>query len=420
MTRLNQISSISVLVYILVNLLVTIGEAFQISEHLNIYLSARLVALLLSLPCYFLFKKNAADPLPQLLFAISLLIYNLAGYYFIPLYIPSFIHSVYALAFFVFMSRRLFITTVSSMTFIFVLFCTFSRPYLPYDPGDMSTFDLIGVASVTLIIAMLIHHFYTAQRHTAEIAHIKFGTLGRLSARALHDVKGSLQNPLLLTNEIQNAADAKDYEQVKSIAVALESQFKALRGYLISYNQISKFIDLSRTNFNITESLNEALHILDTRLSKVAVHVHGDATLFGSQNLFCSIFINLINNSLDHFEISDTKNRNVFINISKNKIIYKDSTNILDLKLARQISNQYFTTKSEGSGLGIYFIKEALEQFNGQLNITHENDQLIFTVHFNRKFYFFKVRLTVYSDKFDLGNRFLRRFMNNLFTKFKS
>ncbi len=389
MTRLNQISSFAALIYMLINVIVTCFEAVEIVDNLNIYLLTRAFALLLTLPSYFLFKKNATDPLPQLLFALSLLIYNLAGFYFRPLYIPSFIHAIYALAFFVFMSRRLFVITASSMTFMFIVFSILVRPYLPYNSGDMTNFDLISVPIITLIIALLIHHFYTAQRHTAEIAHIKFGTLGRLSARALHDVKGSLQNPLLLTHEIREAADSKDYGKIKNLATALEQQFKALRGYLISYNQISKFADLARTNFNISESIKEALNILESRLSTVEMNIRGDSVIYGSQNLFCSVFINLINNSLDQFDALNKKNKSISILICENKIVYSDSMTISNPKLACQITSKYFTTKSEGTGLGIYFVKEALEQFNRQLSITQEGEHLVFSIFLNKKFPFF-------------------------------
>lgn len=384
--KLQRISSLVTLVYIVINILVTIFEASEITHDLNLYLIIRGISLILSIPCYFLFKKNALNPTPQVLFAVSILIYNLAGYYFKPQYIPSFIHSIYAIAFFIFMSRSLFIITSSLMTLIFISFCIWAHPYLQYNPGDLSTFDIISVPTIALILALMIHHFYTAQRQVADLAHIKFGTLGRLSARALHDVKGSLQTPLLLTEQIQDAADSKNFQIVKELTQNLQNQFLALRQYLISYNQISQFADLAQTKFSVADSLNDAISILEGRLANTKIEIEGDRSLFGSKNLFTSIFINLITNSLDEFDKNESQQNKILIQIDNNSIIYKDSIQVIDPKLAEQILNHAFTTKSEGSGLGLYFIKEALEQFNGKLDITLIEKNLVFKIILNKKY----------------------------------
>lgn len=385
--KLQRISSLVTLVYIVINILVTIFEASEITHDLNLYLIFRGISLILSIPCYFLFKKNALNATPQILFAVSILIYNLAGYYFKPQYIPSFIHSIYAIAFFIFMSRSLFIVTSSLMTLIFVLFCVWAHPYLQYNPGDLSTFDIISVPTIALILALMIHHFYTAQRQVADLAHIKFGTLGRLSARALHDVKGSLQTPLLLTEQIQEAADSKNFQFNKELTQNLQNQFLALRQYLISYNQISQFADLTQTNFNIKDSLSDAISILEGRLIQTEVEIVGDATLAGSKNLFTSIFLNLITNSLDEFEKIKLKKNIISIQIDNDTIIYKDSVTSTDSTIAEQLLKHSFTTKSEGSGLGLYFIKEALEQFNGKLDITLKEKNLVFKISLKKNIF---------------------------------
>jgi signal transduction histidine kinase len=386
MNKLQRISSFTALVYLIINILATIYEASEIQHEQNMYLIFRGISLLLAFPCYFLFKKSALNPTPQILLAISLLIYNMAGYYFKPLYIPSFIHSIYALAFFIFMSRSLFIVTSTLMTGVFISFCLWAHPYLHYNPGDLSKFDIISVPTIALVLALMIHHFYTAQRQVAELAHIKFGTLGRLSARALHDVKGSLQTPILLTEQIQAATNSNNFQLIKELTQNLQNQFLALRQYLISYNQISQFADFNQTNFSAVDSLHNALSILEGRLASTQIEIVGDTNILGSKNLFTSIFINLITNSLDEFDKIPSENNKIFIQIKNDSISYNDFIPVTDPNLVEQILNNSFTTKSEGSGLGLYFIKEALEQFNGKLDITLKDNNLFFTILLKKKY----------------------------------
>jgi nitrogen-specific signal transduction histidine kinase len=77
-------------------------------------------------------------------------------------------------------------------------------------------------------------------------------------------------------------------------------------------------------------------------------------------------------------------NRKVIsIQILNDSIFYRDSISITDPNAADKILNHSFTTKSEGSGLGLYFIKEALEQFNGKLDITLIENNLVFKIILN-------------------------------------
>ena len=109
MSKLNKISSTALLTYLIIIVAVTASEYSEISSNQWIYVSSRIVCFLLALPCYYLFRKDALSPTPQILMSLSLLIYNIGGYYFRPLYLYSFMHSIYALSFFVFMSRMLFL-----------------------------------------------------------------------------------------------------------------------------------------------------------------------------------------------------------------------------------------------------------------------------------------------------------------------
>lgn len=383
MNKLNQISSFVVLVYLVISIIATAQESFDIHENYIIYISIRTFAILIAVPCYFIFKKNALDVRFQILFALSLLVYNMCGYYFRPMYIPSFIHSIYALSFFIFMSRKCFIITSSAMTFIFITFIVLVRNQLPYSAGEQVISDLILVPLIAQVIAMMIHHFYTAQRQISDYANIQFGTVGRISARAIHDIKSSLGSPLLASELMNKAVEEKNYSELEAQSKKIADHFQVLKSYLISLNQISALSDKTDQSFLVSDCISEAQIILNPQLSKSQLSVSGDLKVLGSQKLMTSVFINLISNSIEQTENNLSEGLNLSIEIKNQTISYTDYTKPVSNEVYQKIKSQiHFTSKNQGSGLGLYFIREAAEQLNAKFSVQLNNNYIVFILKF--------------------------------------
>ena len=62
-----------------------------------------------------------------------------------------------------------------------------------------------------------------------------------------------------------------------------------------------------------------------------------------------------------------------------NTVTYHDST----AQQKKDLPENFVSSKSEGSGLGLYFIKEAANQLGGHFNIEHKNTTLYFKIIFN-------------------------------------
>lgn len=111
--------------------------------------------------------------------------------------------------------------------------------------------------------------------------------------------------------------------------------------------------------------------------SNFCVHVH--------QNEFSHVFINLINNSIDAFVQNKNRVRNIDIYTKKDlrgfSIVFKDNAGgVSDYTLGR-LFDKHYTTKDEGTGIGLYLVKSILEKIGGEISAKNIGDGLEFIIH---------------------------------------
>ncbi len=110
--------------------------------------------------------------------------------------------------------------------------------------------------------------------------------------------------------------------------------------------------------------------------------------VYGYENEFKQVLLNLINNAknkiIENFAESQTKG-NIIINISKfqnyNKIEIIDDGGKIDEKIISSIFEPYFTTKKDGTGIGLYMAKVIVEdKMQGFIKVNNVGNNVVFTI----------------------------------------
>lgn len=136
--------------------------------------------------------------------------------------------------------------------------------------------------------------------------------------------------------------------------------------------------DKQKVIFSLIENIEQTLTILDSNLSKsnikVNLDVDKDIKLFGFKNEFSQVLLNIIVNSYDAFILNEIQNP--YVNISaytkeKNILIkITDNANGIDENALKKIFDLYYTTKENGSGIGLYISKIIIEKhFEGNISV---------------------------------------------------
>ena len=115
--------------------------------------------------------------------------------------------------------------------------------------------------------------------------------------------------------------------------------------------------------------------------------------IYGYENEFKQVLLNLINNAKNKIiekKLDINEKGNIIINIQRstnyNIIEIIDDAGKIDEDIIHSIFQPYFTTKSNGTGLGLYMAKVIIEdKMRGTISVKNDEDNVIFTIKLPHK-----------------------------------
>jgi len=147
-----------------------------------------------------------------------------------------------------------------------------------------------------------------------------------------------------------------------------------------------------KENFFIKDCVDTVLSILSADLKNHNISVEIDfrtieeIEIYGSKNEFSQVLLALISNSID--ELKDIENPHININIDSNSsdVIVSILDNGKGIKgSVSRLFEPYFTTKDKGTGLGLFLVKQIIEEsFNGKIEVKNLKEGCEFSLFIER------------------------------------
>jgi signal transduction histidine kinase len=194
----------------------------------------------------------------------------------------------------------------------------------------------------------------------------------------------SLYNQMLLHDYSYGDVDEK---YINNFSNKVELQINHL---LNTLDEFREFLRPNRTKefFSVKESVSGALHILQDVIKgnqiSITLEKNFDFMIYGVQNDFKHIIINLINNSKDAFIENSIKDRKIDIGISQKyglfSLIVKDNGGGIPVEIIDKIFEENLTTKENGTGVGLYMTKQIVKDFGGKISVENVDCGAMFTI----------------------------------------
>ncbi|MCQ6282176.1 sensor histidine kinase [Bacillus sp. EB600] len=222
-----------------------------------------------------------------------------------------------------------------------------------------------------------------SQKDHKLIQQSRLAAMGEMIANIGYQWRQPLNNLSLL---IQDVSEAQEFDEINDEYITrLTKESMALIKHMSrSINDLRKFYQQNneKTAFSLPEAIEEALSIFSLNLTNYDIHVHfeyrGQHSVFGYQNEFIQVFLHLLMNARDAFVINNVKNRKICIKIDEDECFYMieiiDNGGGMDRSLLDKIFHPYFTTKTNGTGLGLFMTKNILESMNGSVKAENTGD----------------------------------------------
>lgn len=149
--------------------------------------------------------------------------------------------------------------------------------------------------------------------------------------------------------------------------------------------------DAQRLDFCVEDAMNEVITIVTPKMTgdniELVDNKAGRHIVSGYKNEFKQVFLNLLTNAADETLKQNGENKKIEIfSLKKDdniEICVKDFGGGIPSELVNRIFEPYFTTKEQGSGIGmgLYMSKELIERhFGGTLRAENAEDGTLFVI----------------------------------------
>ena len=208
-----------------------------------------------------------------------------------------------------------------------------------------------------------------------EMEHVKqFVMLGEIAAGIAHDVKNPLMNIRGCARIMGNQGKADSLErEMSNIIIHEVDRINEVIEQMISFGNVTKKNTFKQISIN--EVLQNCVQIIDrqkyNKSIKVKCILNNGLPFIKAQNSdIQQVFLNILLNAVQAIPNSG------FIKVTSDYVdkeyilvsIIDNGPGIKDEDRSK-IFSPYFTTKAEGTGLGLFIVKRVLEQYNGSIQV---------------------------------------------------
>lgn len=191
----------------------------------------------------------------------------------------------------------------------------------------------------------------------------KMQSLGTLVSGIAHEIRNPLTSIKTYAELIPKKYDNPKFREMISIDIPKEiERLNNLINDLLEYSRPRKPF---KESINLLEALNEILLLIKDKALKnnidIKINVDKDIHIFMDKNHLKQVMINLILNSIESMD-KEYKVINIYTKIqNKETILYiEDNGCGIDERDMDKIYNPFYTTKANGTGLGLFVIYQLL------------------------------------------------------------
>ncbi|MFT7003606.1 MAG: PAS domain S-box-containing protein [Sulfurimonas sp.] len=224
----------------------------------------------------------------------------------------------------------------------------------------------------------------------------KLAEMGDMVAAIAHQWNEPLVELSAQVQDIQTSSMLNELDKVNIEEFVQESmlQIKYMSKTLSDFRNFLK-PSTKKVLFSIRNSFDEIFEIIEKQIfySNIKMSVNYEDSkscflIFGYENEFKQVLLNIINNAKNKIIENRPQMKEdgtIIINISQHheysKIEIIDNAGRIDESIIHSIFDPYFTTKKNGTGLGLYMAKVIVEdKMQGEIYVNNDNENVIFTI----------------------------------------
>lgn len=200
----------------------------------------------------------------------------------------------------------------------------------------------------------------------------KLATLGLMAGTIAHDIANPL-TVVIARARLIKMKNVLDEKSLASIDIIIKSS-KKIEKLIFSITGFAKKSSNEFVHFSVSDVLNESLLMLSKSIKMKSIELNEKYDIeapivWGDPNKIEQVFTNIIQNALQAMQNSGRLDVEV-IKVDKIiRVIISDSGPGIPKNKINEIFEAFYTTKEEGTGLGLNICKRIIEEHEGQLKV---------------------------------------------------
>ncbi|MDD3056444.1 MAG: ABC transporter substrate binding protein [Aliarcobacter sp.] len=229
----------------------------------------------------------------------------------------------------------------------------------------------------------------------------KLAEMGDMIAAIAHQWNEPLVELSALVQDIQTSYLLKELKDknVKEFVNDSMVQIKYMSKTLTDFRNFLKpstkkqLFSISKALTEINEIIGKQVFYSNIKMNFNYKNENEELLIYGYENEFKQVLLNIINNAKNKIvekNLPINKKGTIDINIKRstnsNTIEIIDDAGAIDEKIIKSIFEPYFTTKQDGTGLGLYMAKVIIEEkMRGSITVRNDENHVIFTIKLPHK-----------------------------------
>lgn len=185
----------------------------------------------------------------------------------------------------------------------------------------------------------------------------------------------------------QNELNKDDQDEMKGSLQIINSKSQQLLHFIDSYRQVAELPKPKKSLFNLKTTIENVLQIFGSEFKSKNIKTFlniSDINLNADEKMVERVLVNLLTNSMHALSHSEKKEISIETQYLNNRTVIKiqDSGEGINDKIQEKIFLPFFTTRQNGSGIGLTLAKSIMEAHNGYIVYRNLEGGSVFEVWF--------------------------------------
>jgi two-component system, NtrC family, sensor histidine kinase HydH len=214
--------------------------------------------------------------------------------------------------------------------------------------------------------------FLRARAEMASEALTRAQSLEQIGSKLAHELKNPLTGVKALVQlGLRNPAESPSRERLEVVEREVARMQEILQNYLSFTRPLQ---EMTPTRVKLGSVVSDALGALSARAddARVRLYTQGDATLEADPRRLKEALLNLVANAIEATPPGGEVAVEVQAAADEAEIVVRDTGRGMPVETLRRIGTPFFTTRDNGTGLGVVLARSVIAQHGGSLRYQSE------------------------------------------------